>query len=110
MRVVSNDARYVVVFTSEPTPIPLNEPFGLNVQVLDARRDLEVVTDAEITVDAAMPGHGHGMNVVPRVWKNNDHTVTVSNMLFHMPGHWELYFDITRRGRTERAQVDIELD
>ena len=30
-------------------------------------------------------------------------------MLFHMPGHWEMYFDITQGGRSERAQVDVDL-
>jgi hypothetical protein len=30
-------------------------------------------------------------------------------MLFHMPGHWELYFDISRGGTSERAQFDIDL-
>ena len=109
-RIVSNDSRYVVIYTTEPPSIPLNERFRVEVRVLDARNDLAPVTDADLVVDAAMPEHGHGMNVVPQVWKNNDGSYTAAGLLFHMPGRWELYFDVTRNGRTERAQTEVVLD
>ena len=38
-----------------------------------------------------------------------DGSYKAEGMLFHMPGHWELYFDVSQGGRTERAQVDIQL-
>jgi len=34
----------------------------------------------------------------------------VLGLRFHMPGRWELYFDVTRDGVLERAQIDLELE
>jgi hypothetical protein len=31
-------------------------------------------------------------------------------MLFHMPGYWELYFDLSREGIMERAQGAVTLE
>ncbi|MFO0873712.1 MAG: FixH family protein [Phycisphaerales bacterium] len=109
-RVVSNDGSYIVLFTTKPDPIPANEPFDIVVRIYDARRSQQIVTDADLVVDAAMPEHRHGMNVVPRVRKHNDGSYSASGMLFHMPGRWEIYFDITRKGETERAQAEVVLE
>jgi hypothetical protein len=55
-----------------------------------------------------MPAHFHGMNRVAKMsragsaWK-------AEGLVFHMPGHWELYIDITQGGSTERAQIDVDL-
>lgn len=57
-----------------------------------------------------MPQHGHGMNLVPTIERGVDGTWRVDHMLFHMPGYWELYFDITERGRVERAQSEATLE
>jgi hypothetical protein len=34
----------------------------------------------------------------------------VDGMLFHMPGYWELYFDLSREGVMERAQGAVTLE
>ncbi|HMN97751.1 MAG TPA: FixH family protein [Phycisphaerales bacterium] len=109
-RIESNDGSYVVIYTTRPAPIPTNETFEVDVVILDARRGQALVSDAELFVDAAMPHHRHGMNVVPVVRKTNDGGYVARGMLFHMPGRWELYFDITRRGATERAQDVVFVD
>ena len=31
-------------------------------------------------------------------------------MLLHMPGRWELYFDVGEGALTERAQIEVELE
>lgn len=36
------------------------------------------------------------------IWK-------AEGLVFHMPGRWELYIDITDGGVTERAQLDVDL-
>ena len=38
-----------------------------------------------------------------------DGSFQADGMLFHMPGHWELYFDIWEDVGTERAQCSIDL-
>lgn len=103
----STTGRWDVRWTSAPTPIPENEPFALSVWVLG---EDGAAADVELVVDAGMPEHGHGMNRVPRVASSADGGFQVDGLLFHMPGRWELYFDITQGALTERAQVVIELD
>lgn len=99
-----------MLYSVRPAPIPTNEPFEIDVTILDARRDQALVRDADLAVDAAMPHHRHGMNVVPVVRGTNGGGFVTRGMLFHMPGRWEIYFDITRRGVTERAQDVVWVD
>lgn len=107
-RIASNDQTYRVSFTSKPSPIPMNEPFTLDVVVQhEGNGDAE---NLNLAVDAAMPDHQHGMNTQPRVLKRGGGRFTVEGMLFHMPGHWELYFDITDAAVAERAQFDVNLE
>jgi hypothetical protein len=110
LRVVSNDETWLVVYRLRPPSIPLNEPFAVEVTIFDQRRNQAQVSDLTLHVDAAMPEHRHGMNVVAEVWKNNDGSYTATGLVFHMPGRWELYFDITEGLVTERAQVEVWLD
>jgi hypothetical protein len=107
----SNAGGYVVGYTSRPDPIPLNEPFELTVEVRRAGTagPGPPVDGAALTVDGRMPEHRHGMNVVPEVRAIGDGRFTVTDMLFHMPGRWELHFDVTESGVTERAQFTVHL-
>ena len=57
-----------------------------------------------------MPEHGHGMNRVPKVAPRPDGGFHAEGLLFHMPGRWELYFDVTQGAVTERAQTDVFLE
>jgi hypothetical protein len=57
-----------------------------------------------------MPHHGHGMNVAPTVKRTRPGEFRVDGMLFHMPGYWELYFDLVQGGTLERAQGTVTLE
>jgi len=105
-QVESNAGSYVVTFEPKPSPIPMNEKFDLRFTVAPKSGSADGLA---VQVDARMPAHGHGMNYVPRVARTPDGSYTAEGMLFHMPGHWELYFDISRGGKSERAQFDIDL-
>lgn len=109
-RITSNAGGYEVVFALVPAKVPLNEPFEIQACVtvksgasIDAR-------NLVVSVDAAMPQHQHGMNTKPRIERTGDGCIHAVGMLFHMVGRWELYFDITRNGITERAQTEIMLE
>ncbi|MCY3003971.1 MAG: FixH family protein [Planctomycetota bacterium] len=101
----SNGDRYLVFISPSAKQMPDNEVFQLEVRVY-SREDLSGVS---LTVDAAMPQHGHGMNRVPRVSRLEPGHFLVEGMYFHMTGKWELYLDITHGALTERAQVVVEL-
>lgn len=104
--ITSNGGAYTVTFEPAPDPIPMNEVFDLRFTVVPKSGPSQGLT---VQVDARMPAHGHGMNRVPKLTAQPDGSYKAEGMLFHMPGHWELYFDIAQAGKTERAQVDVEL-
>ena len=92
-----------------PNDIPKNKLFAFTVQVLSGDGS-KPLTDIELAVDAAMPAHHHGMNTRPKVVANPDRTFAVRGMMLHMAGDWEIYFDVTRGGVTERAQMNVNLE
>ncbi len=108
----SNGGAYYVMYRTQPAEIPMNEIFSVELRVYqnqDADRPLNIAPEA-LQADARMPAHAHGMNVVPSVTRAENGALRVEGMLFHMRGHWEMYFDITRDGVTERAQTDVNLE
>ena len=105
-QVDSNGGSYSVTVESTPSPIPMNAVFDLRVAVAAKSGSAD---GASVQVDARMPAHGHGMNRVPKITRQVDGSIKAEGMLFHMPGHWELYVDIAQGGKTERAQFDIDL-
>ena len=123
--VVSNGGRYAVCAATVPDPVPPNAPFAMDVQVHDGAGGDGLARKVVLDVDAAMPEHRHGMTLKPFVRAIDgppvqdlppghgalgDGRFEVRGMLFHMPGRWEIHFDITHGAITERAQVDIVLD
>ena len=101
---------YVVVYATQPASIPLNEMFTVTVRVLDKATRTPVAKDIELQVDARMPHHRHGMNTQPQITRQSLGMYHVDGMQFHMPGRWELYFDVSADGRTERAQDVVILE
>lgn len=108
--VTSNAGALRVLYRTEPDAIPMNEEFALVAWVFDARDPARPLADVELTVDAGMPAHGHGMNRTPLLERTPDGGFRARGLLFHMPGAWELYFDVARGAVVERAQVEVELE
>ena len=106
----SSAGSYVVRFRPTPEPMPDNEVFALDVWVFDPAWPDAPLEDVELSVDAGMPQHGHGMNVVPTVARQDGGRFRVDGMLFHMTGEWQVYFDVTRGPVTERAQYPVMLE
>ena len=71
---------------------------------------LEVMQAVFARIDAVMPEHRHGMNYRPTLdAKGNGHYVA-EGFLFHMPGRWQLSFDVERGGRRTRLTSDVLLE
>jgi hypothetical protein len=98
---------YVVETRTSTAPIVVGAPFSLEVRVAPPP---VADGDATVAVDAGMPAHGHGMNLVPRVRRVDEGTFAVDGMLLHMPGAWELYVDVTSAGETERATFAFDVE
>lgn len=109
----SADGTYVASWEPEGAALPDAEPFNMRFAV--RRADGRAISpSARIAVDAEMPHHGHGMNLVPTVtrlgaWNGGD-LLVASGMLLHMPGRWVLSLDIEEDGVLERTQwfIDVE--
>ncbi len=109
-RVESSAGAYIVHVDPPPSALPDNETFELRVWIARAGAPHELARDVALAVDASMPEHGHGMNRTPKITRTEAGEFLVQGMLFHMTGHWELYFDVTSGALTERAQVDVVLE
>lgn len=105
-RFESNAGRYSVELETSPVTIAVNQPFDVTVTVSPKAGGS---SDLDVVVDARMPAHFHGMNRLAKVSRGPGNSWKAEGLLFHMPGHWELYIDITQAGSTERAQMDVDL-
>lgn len=94
----------------QPAPIPFNQMFALTIGVFSAKDRAQPAADTTVAVDARMPAHNHGMNLQPRVTALADGTFRADGLLFHMPGTWELYVDVSRAAEMERATFVINVE
>jgi len=92
--------------------VPKNEHFELEAWLFrgpgDEDGELTPVPGVRLIVSGWMPEHGHGMIRQPQAIDQGDGSYLVRGMLFHMGGHWQLFFDVIEDGLSER--VDFELD
>jgi YtkA-like len=97
----------VVLFRTVPVAIEIGQHFSVEAVVCVAP---PAPPANGLRVDAQMPEHRHGMNYRPRVTAKGDGVYVAEGFLFHMPGHWQLLFDVDLGGRTERLEVDMDLE
>lgn len=100
-------ADVAVLYRTLPAPIEVNQPFLVEAIVCPAP---PIGQAAGFKVDARMPEHRHGMNYRAHVSRRPDGVYVAEGMLFHMPGLWQLMFDVERGGKTERLMKDIDLE
>ncbi|MDL2399450.1 NHL repeat-containing protein [Rhizobium mayense] len=105
---ISNGGSYVVTYSISDGAISIGQPFALTLRILNAQ-DHSDASDVGLSVSATMPAHYHGMNTQPTVERAPDGSWHIKGMLFHMPGAWQLNFDISGPNGIERAQADYLL-
>jgi hypothetical protein len=99
--------RYIVVFQTLPQPVEVGTHFAVDFAVCP-RASAEA--PSAVRVDANMPAHRHGMNYRPVVTAKSSGIFRADGLLFHMPGRWDLTFDVEGGGRTERLTSTLQLD
>lgn len=104
-RLESSDV--VVLFRTVPSPIEIGQHFTVEALVCPTP---PIGVAAGFMVDARMPEHRHGMNYRARVFRKPDGIYVAEGLLFHMPGLWQLMFDVERAGRLERLTTDIDVE
>jgi hypothetical protein len=96
-----------VAWRTNPAKIAVNRPFSIEViACVDGEKQM---APTRISVNAGMPMHGHGMNYTPSEKKLAPGNSTFDGMVFHMPGKWQLTFDVyegeTRKRLTRNVTV-----
>lgn len=97
----------VVLYRTVPATIALGRHFAVEAVVCDGRPG---AAPRGVRVDARMPEHRHGMNYRPRISAAGSGRFLAEGFLFHMPGRWQLVFDVERDGGSERLAADIVVE
>ncbi len=106
----SRDGAFTVSWTSDPDPLPFNALFSVVVEVTRTASPDEPAADVDVLIGAFMPGHGHGMNRLPRLTRLGPGRFRADGMLFHMPGTWELVVSIYAGQQSDLAVLPIVLE
>ncbi len=93
--------------TVEPATgvIERGKHFSLNL-ILQPEEDS---SPPQVSVDADMPAHRHGMHTKPELTQTGDLSYRVDGMLFHMAGDWVITIDITRDTETDQVAFPISV-
>jgi hypothetical protein len=97
----------VVLYRTVPPAIPIGQHFSVEAVVCAGPA---AAAAPGLAVDAFMPEHRHGMNYRPRVVRRPDGVHVADGLLFHMPGRWQIRFDVRRGDRTERLSADTDVE
>ena len=107
---VASGGRSVVAYHPDPDPIPLNEPFEVELRIAHAADPARPVEGAQVYVTGWMPDHEHGMATLPETTELGGGTYRARGLLFHMPGDWELRVDVVVEREPERATFEVRLE
>lgn len=108
----SENGQFLVMYSPSVEPIPFNQLFDMTVMVHDGEDHAQILMDAEISVEARMPAHGHGMLTDANVTKRDDGSFLVEGMKFHMRSNspeerWEIVVDVDQNGTTDTAVFNV---
>ena len=106
---VSERGSFTARWRSDTEPIPNNEPFRLELELLDPE-GRTLAGDVQVFVHAWMPAHRHGMLRRSVATRRDDGRFDVRGMLLHMGGHWKIFVDVVHDGDLEQASFDLEIE
>ncbi len=95
----------VLVFKPSITPIAVGKPFGVDFVLCPP-----TLAADEVRVDAQMPEHRHGMNYRASVRSLGAQRYRADGLLFHMPGRWELIFDVRHGDTVQRLSQALQVE
>ena len=101
----TESAHYTLAWRTDPAANPVGGHFSLDFVVCPKTG---APLPQSLRVDAQMPEHRHGMNYKATVRSEGAGRYRADGLMFHMPGRWELMFEL--RGReTERLLAEVTL-
>jgi hypothetical protein len=99
--------RYVVVYRTLPAKLAVGQHFAIDARVCAKGQG---APPTGLRVDATMPEHRHGMNYRATVAAKGGGRYVAEGLLFHMPGRWQVLFDVEARGTSERLASELVLN
>ncbi len=93
-----------VAWRAVPAPA-VGRPFAIEF-ALCAHGAAAAAVD-RVRVDAWMPAHRHGMNYAPTLAGAPGGPMRAEGLLFHMPGAWQVVFELRLDGRALRLVDDV---
>jgi hypothetical protein len=96
---------YAVAYRFSPGKPGVSRHFSVEVAVCPKAGAPEA---ASLKVDARMPAHGHGMNYAAKVRALGGGRFQADGLMFHMPGQWEIVFDIAAGKSSGRVVHTID--
>lgn len=103
-RLASPDAE--VAYRWEPAELKVGQFFAAEVVACRAP-GADPVRD--ISIDATMPAHGHGMNYRPAVARAAPGHYHFTGLMLHMPGKWRVTIDLVHGGKRTRLTHEVNL-
>jgi hypothetical protein len=91
--------RYSIMYRAVPAKISTGQHFSLELAVC---ANPGAPPPENLQVDAWMPEHRHGMNYKASIGPAAGGRYRADGLMFHMPGRWELIFEMRAAGRTDR--------
>jgi hypothetical protein len=93
-----------VAWRTVPQPVAVGQPFAVEFEVCPRAAG---AAPERLTVDAWMPDHRHGMNYRPTLSGAPPEVLRAEGLLFHMPGRWQMVFEMRSGGRALRLTDDL---
>ncbi|MFO1316810.1 MAG: FixH family protein [Burkholderiales bacterium] len=106
-RTTVEGGRYVIAYTTSPSPVVVGQHFTVDFAVCAASG---AAAPQSVRVDANMPEHRHGMNYRVTVTSPRPGVYRGDGLLFHMPGRWDLTFDVVAGGATRRLTSTMKVE
>jgi YtkA-like len=105
-RTIEN-SRYAIASVTSPAAVEVGRHFVVDFAVCPRAG---APAPQDVRVDANMPEHRHGMNYRASVARSPAGTYRADGMLFHMPGRWDITFDVVAGNRTDRLTGTMRVE
>ena len=100
-------ARFLLGYRAIPGKPAVGKHFALELAICPKAGTAALDS---VRVDAHMPEHRHGMNYKAQVVAGPGGRYKAEGLMFHMPGRWEILFDVRSGAKTDRLTQSIVLE
>lgn len=106
-RTTVENSGYTIAYTTSPNPVEVGKHFTVDFAVCPRAG---ATKPHAVRVDANMPEHRHGMNYRPAVTTIGPGVYRGEGLLFHMPGRWDVTFDVVAGNTTQRLTSALRVE